>query len=102
MSMSVRDTDFSVFYYPDYINKDGHNFQCTKFSFNDFVLTDRGSLLGKRPKSAFGKSSSCRFSFSAARNAIKYVTFGFYHRILFFFSLLGKFKSHFLRAIQIF
>ena len=34
----------------------------------DSVLTDRRSLLGKRPKSACGKSSSSWFSFSAARN----------------------------------
>ena len=45
------------------------NFQFIKFSFIDFVLTDRRSLSGKRAKSARGKSSSCRFSFSAARNA---------------------------------
>ena len=30
---------------------------------------DRGGLSGNRPKSASGKSSSCRFSFSAERNA---------------------------------
>ena len=37
---------------------------------------------GKRPKSAGAKSSSCRFFFSAARNAntkaTEYVTFGFF------------------------
>ena len=53
----------------DYKNNKGHNFQFTKFSFIDFVLTDRRSLSGKRLKSASGKSSSCRFSFSAERNA---------------------------------
>ena len=53
----------------DYKNNNGRNFQFTKFSFIDFVLTDRRSLSGKRPKSASGKSSSCRFSFSAERNA---------------------------------
>ena len=37
--------------------------------FIDFVLTDRRSLSVKRPKSAGGKSSSCRFSSSAQRNA---------------------------------
>ena len=62
----------------DYKNNNGRNFQFTKFSFIDFVLTDRRSLSGKRPKSASGKSSSCRFSFSAARNlntkATEYVT----------------------------
>ena len=67
----------------------GRNFQFTKFSFIDFVLTDRKSLSGKRPKSASGKSSSCRFSFSAERNAntkaTEYVTFGFSFSILVFF-----------------
>ena len=65
----------------DYKNNNGPNFQFTKFSFIDFVLTDRLSLSGKRAKSASGKSSSCRFSFSAARNAntkaTEYVIFGF-------------------------
>ena len=46
----------------------------------DVVLTDRRSLSGKRPKWASGKSSSCRFPFSAERNtntkATEYVTFG--------------------------
>ena len=55
----------------------------------DLVLTDRRNLLGTRPKSAYGKSSSCRFSFSAARNAItkatEYETLGFSFRILVFF-----------------
>ena len=70
--------------------KNGRNFQFTKFSFIDIVLTDK-SLSGKRPKSASGKSSSCRFSFSAERNAntkaTEYVTFGFSLRILVFFLL---------------
>ena len=68
------------------------NFQFIKFSFIDFVLTDRRSLSGKRPKSACGKSSSCRFSLLAARNAItkatEYVTLGFSFRILVFFTFL--------------
>ena len=42
------------------------NFQLTKFVLTDFVLTDRRNLLGKWPKSACCKSSSCRFSLSAA------------------------------------
>ena len=41
---------------------------------------------GKQPKSASGKSSSCRFSFSAERNAnikaTEYVTFRFSFSIL--------------------
>ena len=65
----------------DYKNNDDRNFQFTKFSFIDFFLTDRRSLSAKRPKSASSKSSSCRFSFSAERNAntkaTEYVTFGF-------------------------
>ena len=72
----------------DYKNNNGRNFQFTKFSFIDFVFTERGSLSGKRPKSAGGKSSICRFSFSAARNAntkaTEYVTFGFPFCILVF------------------
>ena len=48
---------------------EGRNFQFTKFSFIDFVLNNRRSLSGKRPKSSSDKSSSCRFSFSAERNA---------------------------------
>ena len=74
----------------DYKNKNGRNFQFTKFSFIDFVLTDRRSLSGKRPKSFSGKSSSCRFSFSAERDAntkaTEYVNFGFSLSILVFFS----------------
>ena len=73
----------------DYKNNNGRNFQFTKFSFIEFVLTDRGGLSGNRPKSASGKSSSCRFSFSAERNAntkaTEYVTFGFSFSILVFF-----------------
>ena len=53
----------------DYKTNEGRNFQFTKFSFIDFVLNDRRSLSGKRPKSSSDKSSSCRFSFSAERNA---------------------------------
>ena len=52
-----------------------------KFSVIDLVLTDRRNLSGTRPKSVCGKSSGCRFSFSAARNALTkatdFVTFGF-------------------------
>ena len=65
----------------DYKNNNGRNFRLTKNSCIDFVLTDRRSLSGKRPKAANGKSSSCRFSFSAERNAntkaTEYATFGF-------------------------
>ena len=75
----------------EYENNNGCNFQVKKLSFIDFVLTDRGSLSGKRPKSAGGKSSSCQFSFSAERNAntkaTEYATFGFPFSILVFFPL---------------
>ena len=78
----------------DYKIHNGHNFQFTKFSFIDFVLTDRRRLSGKQPKSASGKSSSCRFLFSAERNAntkvTEYVTFGFFFNIG-FLPLLEKF-----------
>ena len=79
----------------------GPNFQYTKFSVIELVLTDRRNHSGTRPKSACGKSSSGRFSFSAARNAItkttKYVTFGFSFRFFFgFLPFLGKFERHFL------
>ena len=65
----------------DYKINDGRDFQFTKFSFTDFVLTDRRRLSGEQPKSAGGKSFSCQFSFSAERNAntkaTKYVNFSF-------------------------
>ena len=70
--------------------KSGRNFRYTKFSVIDLVLTNRRYFLGTQQKSACNKSSSCRFSFSAARNAItkatEYVTHGFSFRILVFFS----------------
>ena len=51
---------------------------------------DRRSLSGKRPNSACGKSSSCRYSFTAERsvntNATEFVTFGFSLCRLVFFS----------------
>ena len=56
-------------------------FQNTNFSVIYLVLDDRRNLSGHGQKSACDKSSSCRFSFSAARNAItkatQYPTFGF-------------------------
>ena len=71
---------------------DGRNFQCTKFSVIDLVLTDRRNLWGTRPKSACDKSSSCRFLFSAAWNAInkatEYVTIGFLS--VFWFSFYSR------------
>ena len=64
----------------------GPNFQCTKFSVIELVLTE---LSGTRRKLGRGKSFSCWFSFSTAKNAItkatEYVTFGFSFRILVFF-----------------
>ena len=62
------------------------NFQFTKFSFIDFVLTDRKRLSGRRPKSTGGKSSSSRFSLS----------------IMVFFPLLRKFEPHYCQRYGIF
>ena len=71
-----------------------------------FRTYKRPCLSGKRPKSASGKSFSCRFSFPATKNAntkgTEYVTFGFSFCILVFFPLLGKFERHCLSAIRIF
>ena len=73
----------------DYKNNNGRNFQFTKFLFIYFVLNNSRSLSDKRPKSAGDQSSSCRFSFSAERNAntkaTEYATFGFSFGILVFF-----------------
>ena len=52
-------------------------FQQTKFSVLDLGLTDRRNLTGTWPKSACGKSSSCRFSFSAARRSVFLFVFRF-------------------------
>ena len=89
----------------DYKNNNSRNFQFTKFLSIDFVLNDKRSLSGKRPKSARSKSSSCRFSFSAARNANtkanEYLTFGFYLNIG-FLPLEEKFEPHCLSTMRIF
>ena len=70
----------------DYKDNSGRNFQFAKFLFIDVVLTDRRIISSKQPKSASGKSSSCRLSFSSERNAntkaTEYVTFGFSFSIL--------------------
>ena len=50
------------------------NFQYTKLSVIELVLTDKRNLSGARPRSACGKSFSCRFSLSAARNVITKAT----------------------------
>ena len=59
-----------------------------------FRTYKRPCLSGKRPKSASGKSFSCRFSFPATKNAntkgTEYVTFGFSFCILVFFSPFRK------------
>ena len=52
-----------------------------------FSLPTKEIFSCTRPKSACGKSSSCRFSFSATRNTItqvKDLTLGFSFRILFY------------------
>ena len=58
---------------------------CVENSKQNLLLINT-NISGKRPKSADGKSFSCRFSFSAERNAIEYVAFGFSFRVLVFFS----------------
>ena len=89
----------------DYKNNNGRNFQFTKFSFIDFVLTDRRSLSGKRPKSASDKSSSCRFSFSAVRKLTQTplnTQLSVFLLVYWFPSLPGKFEPDCLSAIRIF
>ena len=68
----------------------GCSFQYTKFSVIDLVLANRKNLSGVRPKLVCVKSSSCWFSFSAARMPLPKLP------------LLGKFENHCLWAIQIF
>ena len=70
----------------------GPNFQYRKLSVIKLVLTDGRNLSGSRPKSAYGKSFSARFPFSAARNFFindtEYVGFGFFFFFVFWFSSL--------------
>ena len=72
-------------------------FNMQKLSGIDF--TDRRNLPGKQPKSASGKSSNCRFLFSAARisitKAAEYVTLDFFSYFG-FLPVLRKFWRHFL------
>ena len=91
----------------DYKNNNGRNFQFTKFSVIDFVLTDKRMLSDIWLKWAGSESSSCRFSFSVAKNAntkaTEYITFGFSFCMLYwFFPLLRKFEPHCLSAIRVF
>ena len=70
-----------------------------------FSLPTKEIFSCTRPKSACGKSSSCRFSFSTTRNTITQVedlTLGFSFRILFYFPLLRNFEWHCLLEIRIF
>ena len=66
-------------------------------------FTDRKNLSGIRPKSASEKSSSCRFSFSAERNAntkaTEYVTFGFSFGILVFFPFYKQLVLRIVKAL---
>ena len=84
----------------------GPNFQYAKLSVIELDLTVRRNLSGTRPKSACGKSSSCRFSFSAARNAItkatEYVAFGFFFSHFGFLPLQEMFERHCLLGTRIF
>ena len=89
----------------NYENYNERNCQGSKFSFIDFVLTDRKSLSGKQSKSAMasGKSSRCRFSFLAARiRNFRIRNFRFSFSFNGFLPLLGKFERHCLWAIRIF
>ena len=70
-----------------------------------FSLPKKGIFSCTRPKSACGKSSSSRFSFSATRNTItqvKDLTFGISFRILFYFPFLGNIEWHRLLELRIF
>ena len=57
------------------------NFQYTKLSVIELVLTHKKNLSGAQPKSACGKYFSCQFLLSATGNAItkatEYVISGF-------------------------
>ena len=70
-----------------------------------FSLPKKGIFSCTRPKSACGKSSSSRFSFSATRNTItqvKDLTFSISFRILFYFPFLGNFEWHRSLELRIF
>ena len=66
---------------PNCKNKDGHNFQFTKFSWIDLVPTDREVFQVHSLNWPVANLPVVVFSFSATRNAItkgnKYLTFGF-------------------------
>ena len=57
----------------------GGKAQDEKLRWNTTKTNNGRNILSK--KSACGKSSSCRFLFSAKRNAIEYVAFGFSFRV---------------------
>ena len=61
----------------------GGKAQDEKLRWNTTKTNNGRNILSK--KSACGKSSSCRFLFSAKRNAIEYVAFGFSFRVWVFF-----------------
>ena len=63
----------------------GARAQDEKLRRNTTKTNNGRNISGKRPKSACGKSSSCQFLFSAERNAIEYVAFGFSFRVWIFF-----------------
>ena len=63
----------------------GARAQDEKLRRNTTKTNNGRNISGKRPKSACGKSSSCQFLFSAERNAIEYVAFGFSFRVWVFF-----------------
>ena len=76
------------------------NFQYTKFSVSNLVLTDREFFQVHGQNRPVANLSIVDFLPLAARNAIskaaEYVTFGFSFHILVFFPLIEKFEHHYL------
>ena len=76
-------------------NNNGRNFQFAKFSFIDFVLTDRRNLPGKRPNRQIFQMSifvlsreKCHYQSHRIRN------FRFFFSYIGFLHLVGKFECH--------
>ena len=67
------------------------SFQYTKFLVIELVLTDKRNLSGTRPKSACGKSSSCREKCHYQSHWVRNFRFFFLH--FGFLSPPGKFKT---------
>ena len=69
-----------------------------EWDVTDFVPSDRRNLSGTQPKVACGKYSSCRFSFSAARNTVTKATL----RIFVFLSPLESLNVAFGKRCELF